>query len=146
MKKILYLLQNLQNEKGVYIGKFVKILQGTICSFKSKLITTATDRAVAWVNEIVSSVKNVRITVKNSREPSREETMAVLECLTSFFDKYYYDIKELIAGLADVDMYAEIVSEKIRYEVWESAFIVWKGGKDSEAARFYSYIYYYPLK
>lgn len=139
---ILTPLQNniLEGNSSYIIAAFPFWRESTV-SFASDFIEKCVNRAMEMANSQLASIVFTVQTIPDNNHPSERATSDMVSVTEAFLDFDYRELVRLAEALANHELYSDIIKEKIRKNLWDAGYIVWKGGNDKSAARIFSSIY-----
>ena len=135
------LVDNIHYAEGEYLLAAIPYWRFSTVSFANYMLDECIQSALSLVNNEISPIMNEVNCVPDHSKPSSAETEKVQEVAEHFLDGKYKLVVALADALDGQEMYSDIIREKIRKNLWDAGFIVWKGGHDEASARIFSNIY-----
>lgn len=132
---------NIGEGDGDYIVSAFLFWKDNRFSFAKEFEKQCADRAMEMANSQLSSVIFTVKTIPDQNHPSVSSAQEMVSITTAFLDNDYVGLVKLVNVLEGYELYADIIKEKIRKNLWDAGYIIWKSGDNESAARIFSSIY-----
>jgi len=139
---ILLPLQNniLEGDSDYIMAAFLYWKESRV-SFADVFERKCADRAMEMANSQLANIIFTVGSIPDNNHPSESASRDMLNVTEAFLDNDYTGLVCMADVLQDYEMYTDIIKEKIRKNLWDAGYIVWKSGNNKSAARIFSSIY-----
>lgn len=135
------LMTNIKHAEGEYLLAAIPYWKSSSVSFARNMLDECIQGVLSYANSAVEPIISEVNCVPNHSNPSTDETKAVMNVSDRFLSADFKLIVALTKVIEGEDVYSEAIQEKIRKNLWDAGFIVWKGDEDEAAARIFANIY-----
>jgi len=138
-------LMNIASQSAAANCALLALLKEVEYSFADKWIAEIATASITWINHEMQLISDMTKAVNDKKTfVTSADSASVVELLMAFDEKNGFDhLDQISSALEGIEMYAELLREKVRHTVWDATVVVSKGGNKAAAARFDSKIYFY---
>ena len=138
---LLPLQNNILEGDSNYVAAAFPFWKENCVSFAKNFEKQCADRAIEMANDQLTTIIFTVNSIPDNNHPSESAARNMISVTEAFLDNDYAGLVYLADVLSGYELYSDIIKEKIRKNLWDAGYIVWKSGNNKSAARIFSSIY-----